>query len=87
MGPREPRRPRRARLDEETERLALAASRGSRASKALGKRLFYDTIDLDVDAAYARAVEAMASSALEPDGREAMRVVPREAPGVYPPRR
>jgi len=63
----------REQLDEETERLALAASRGSRASKALGKQILYDTLELDVDAAYERAVEAMASSALSDDGREAMR--------------
>src|SRR6266516_3079326 len=62
----------RARLEEETEALARAASRGSVASKALGKRTFYDTIDLDLEAAYARAMEAMATSAMTPDGREAM---------------
>ena len=52
----------REQLDAETERLALAASRGSRASKALGKQILYDTLELDVDAAYERADEAMASS-------------------------
>jgi enoyl-CoA hydratase/carnithine racemase len=77
----------RDRLDEETERLALAASRGSRASKALGKRVLYETIDLDVDAAYERAIEAMASSAFTEDGREAMRSFLEKRPGVYPPRR
>jgi len=75
----------RERLDEETERLALAASRGSRASKALGKQIIYDTIELDVDAAYESAVEAMASSALTDDGREAMRSFLEKRPGVYPP--
>jgi len=75
----------RERLDEETERLALAASRGSRASKALGKQILYDTIELDVDAAYESAVEAMASSALTDDGREAMRSFLEKRPGVYPP--
>jgi len=54
----------RAELDEATEALARAASRGSLASKALGKRTFYDTIDLDLEAAYARAMEVMAESAL-----------------------
>ena len=77
----------REQLDEETERLALAASRGSRASKALGKQILYDTLELDVDAAYERAVEAMASSALTDDGREAMRSFLEKRPGVYPPRR
>ena len=75
----------REQLDEETERLALAASRGSRASKALGKQILYDTIELDVDAAYESAVEAMASSALTDDGREAMRSFLEKRPGVYPP--
>lgn len=77
----------RARLDEETERLALAASRGSRASKALGKQVLYDTLELDVDAAYARASEAMASSAFTEDGREAMRSFLEKRRAVYPPRR
>ena len=75
----------REQLDEETERLALAASRGSRASKALGKQILYDTIELDVDAAYESAVEAMASSALTDDGREAMLSFLEKRPGVYPP--
>src|SRR5881628_3507090 len=42
------------------------------ARNALAKRTLYDTIDLDLGAAYARAMEAMAQSALTPDGREAM---------------
>src|SRR5919197_2748459 len=62
----------RARLDEETEALARAASRGSLAAKALGKRAFYDTIDRDLAAAYAHACEIMATSAMTPDGREAI---------------
>jgi len=77
----------RDRLHEETERLALAASRGSRASKALGKRVLYDTLELDVEAAYARAIDAMAESALTEDGREAMRSFLEKRAGVYPPRR
>src|SRR5436189_12840 len=77
----------RARLEEETEALARAASRGSVASKALGKRTFYDTIDLDLEAAYARAMEAMATSAMTPDGREAMLSFLEKRPGVYPARR
>jgi len=71
----------------EAEALARAASRGSLASKALGKRTIYDTIDLDVDAAYAVACEAMATSAVTEDGREAMRAFLEKRHGVYPPRR
>ena len=77
----------RARLDEETEALARAASRGSRASKAVGTRAFYDTIDLDLEAAYAQACEVMATSAMTPDGREAMLSFVEKRPAVYPPRR
>jgi enoyl-CoA hydratase/carnithine racemase len=75
-----------ARLAQETEDLARAASRGSLASKALGKRAFYETIDLDLEAAYARACEAMASSAVNSDGREAMRAFLEKREGMYPPR-
>jgi enoyl-CoA hydratase/carnithine racemase len=75
------------RLVEETEALARAASRGSLASKALGKRAFYETIDLDVEAAYAHACEVMASSSMTADGREAIVAFLEKRPGVYPPRR
>jgi enoyl-CoA hydratase/carnithine racemase len=75
------------RLVEETETLARAASRGSLASKALGKRAFYDTIGRDVEAAYARACEVMAESAMTPDGREAMRSFLEKRPASYPSRR
>ena len=76
-----------ANLVAETEALARAASRGSLASKALGKRAFYDTIDLDVEAAYAHACEVMASSSMTADGREAIVAFLEKRPGVYPPRR
>jgi len=76
----------RAELDKATEALARAASRGSLASKALGKRTFYETIDLDLEAAYARAMEVMAS-ALTRDGRESFRAFLEKRSGVYPPTR
>jgi enoyl-CoA hydratase/carnithine racemase len=75
------------RLVAETDALARAASRGSVASKALGKRAFWDTLDLDVEAAYAHACEVMASSAVTDDGREAIVSFLEKRPGVYPPRR
>jgi len=77
----------RERLEEETRALARAASRGSSASKALGKRAFYETVALDVEAAYAHACEVMATSALTEDGREMMRAFLEKRPAVYPPRR
>ena len=69
------------------EALARSASRGSLASKAFGKRVIYETLDLDVEAAYAVACEAMATSAVTDDGREAMHSFLEKRPGVYPPRR
>jgi enoyl-CoA hydratase/carnithine racemase len=75
----------RAQLVAETEALARAASRGSLASKALGKRTFYRQIELDVEAAYAEAIDMMAHSALTPDGRETMRSFVEKRPAVYPP--
>ena len=74
-------------VNAEAEALARAASRGSLASKALGKRTFYETLELDVDAAYAVACEAMAASAVTDDGREAMHAFLEKRRGVYPPRR
>jgi enoyl-CoA hydratase/carnithine racemase len=76
-----------ARLVDETEALARLASRGSTSSKAAGKRAFYDTLELDIDAAYTRACEVMATSAMTDDGREAMRSFLEKRPGSYPPRR
>jgi len=77
----------RERLAEETVALARAASRGSLASKAIGKRAFYDTVDLGVEAAYACAVPVMASSATTGDGKEMMRSFLEKRPAVYPSRR
>jgi len=77
----------RAQLVAETEALARAASRGSAASKARGKRTFYRQIELEVEAAYAEAIEVMAQSAITPDGRESMRSFLEKRAGVYPPGR
>jgi len=74
------------RVLDEAKALARRASRGSAQAKALGKRLFYETVGLDVDAAYARAVPAMASSAVEPDAREWMHAFLEKRPAVYKPR-
>jgi enoyl-CoA hydratase/carnithine racemase len=74
----------RAELVAATEALARAASRGGLASKAAGKRAFYRQVDLDVESAYAEAVEVMAQTAIMPDGREAMRSFVEKRAGVYP---
>jgi enoyl-CoA hydratase/carnithine racemase len=73
----------RAQLVEETHKLARAASRGGAASKALGKRTFYRQIDLDVEAAYAQAVEVMAQSSQTADGRESMRSFIEKRPAMF----
>ncbi|HEX8109704.1 MAG TPA: enoyl-CoA hydratase-related protein, partial [Kofleriaceae bacterium] len=73
----------RADLVAETHKLARAASRGSLTSKALGKRTFYQQIELDVEAAYAEAIEVMAQSAVTPDGRENMRAFIEKRHAVY----
>jgi enoyl-CoA hydratase/carnithine racemase len=75
------------RVTAEAESLARAAGRGSVDQKAVGKRLFHETFDLDIEAAYARACEAMATSAFTEDGREAFRSFLEKRPGVYPIRR
>jgi enoyl-CoA hydratase/carnithine racemase len=74
----------RAELVAEAEKLARAASRGSLASKAIGKRAFHRQIELDVEAAYADAIEVMARSGVTADGRESMRAFLEKRPGVYP---
>jgi enoyl-CoA hydratase/carnithine racemase len=60
-------------LAEETARLARAVGRGSKESKAIGKRAYYDTIDLPLGAAYEHASEVMAASSMRPEAREGMR--------------
>jgi enoyl-CoA hydratase/carnithine racemase len=73
----------RAQLVEETHKLARAASRGSAGSKALGKRTFHRQVELDIEAAYAEAVEVMAQSAVTSDGRETMRAFLDKRPAVF----
>jgi enoyl-CoA hydratase/carnithine racemase len=76
----------RERLDEETERLALAASRAA-APRRRSASASSTTRSISTDAAYAQAIEAMASSAFTEDGREAMRSFLEKRPAVYLPRR
>jgi hypothetical protein len=86
LGTREPRRPAR-RAGRGNRGAGSGREPGCLASKALGKRTFYDTIDLGLEAAYALSMEVMAESALTPDGREAMLSFLEKRRGVYPPRR
>jgi enoyl-CoA hydratase/carnithine racemase len=56
-------------LDEEVARLAAAIAAKSPAAIAAGKRLFYAQLELGIEAAYARAGEAMACNAVADDAR------------------
>ena len=59
-----------AELEAATADLLRRATRGSAASKALGKRTFYEQVGLDQGAAYDRAVDVMARAAVTPDAQE-----------------
>jgi enoyl-CoA hydratase/carnithine racemase len=62
-----------AQLDSAVQDLLERVTRGSAESKALGKRTFYEQVDLDQPKAYAHAVSVMASASQLPDAREGMR--------------
>lgn len=70
-------------LREETLKFAHAASRGSTVSKATGKHAFYAQIDLDQAHAYDYASEVMATTAVAPDGREAIAAFFEKRKPVY----
>ncbi len=70
-------------LDAEVADLLRRATRGSGRSKALGKQTFYAQVGLDQSAAYAVAVEAMASAALIDDAQEAFRAFLDKRPPVF----
>jgi enoyl-CoA hydratase/carnithine racemase len=61
-----------AAVAQETRNLLGLATRGSAASKALGKRAFYQQIDLPLAEAYAEAGEAMAQASQTDAAREGM---------------
>jgi enoyl-CoA hydratase/carnithine racemase len=56
-------------LDEEIGRLAASIAAKSPAAVAAGKRLFYEQLELGIEAAYARAGAVMACNAVAPDAR------------------
>jgi hypothetical protein len=57
-------------LEAATADLLRRATRGSAASKAVGKRTFYEQVGLDQAAAYDHAVDVMARSAVTADAQE-----------------
>ena len=72
-------------LDAAVADLARRVSRGSASSKARGKAGFYATVDLDRDAAYAAAIEMMATSALTPDAQEGFAAFLEKRPPRFTP--
>jgi enoyl-CoA hydratase/carnithine racemase len=71
-------------LDAATLGLLDRATRGSAASKALGKQAFYTQIDLDLDKAYAYAVEVMAAASQLDDAREGVDAFLAKRPPSWP---
>lgn len=72
-------------LDEAVADLLGRAVRGSATSTAYGKELLARQLDLDVDAAYAAAVDVMAATSQLPDAREGMAsFLQRRAPRWQP---
>jgi len=61
------------RVAAETRELLQRATRGSRRSKGIGKRTFYQQVDLDVPQAYELATEVMASASQTEDAQEGIR--------------
>ncbi|MDO8391488.1 MAG: enoyl-CoA hydratase-related protein [Actinomycetota bacterium] len=66
-----------------TADLLRRATRGSAFSKAAGKRGFYAQVGLDQSAAYALAIELMATSALTPDAQEGIAAFLAKRPPTF----
>ncbi len=72
-----------AEVEHETRALLTRATRGSALSKALGKRSFYQQIDLDLPAAYVYATEAMATASQTEDAQENLRAFLEKRPPKF----
>ena len=59
-------------LDRACARLLRRATRGSAESKGIGKRAFYEQIEMSQSDAYAYATEVMANASLIPDAQESI---------------
>lgn len=70
-------------LEAATLDLIQRATRGSAASKALGKQVFYQQIDMPQPAAYAHAGDVMATAALAPDAQEGIAAFLEKRPARY----
>lgn len=72
-----------AELHTATADLLRRATRGSAASKAAGKRTFYEQVGLDQAAAYRHALEVMARSATSDDAQEGIAAFLAKRPPVF----
>jgi enoyl-CoA hydratase/carnithine racemase len=59
-------------LDDATTRLLRRATRGSAVSKGIGKRAFYEQIEMSQSDAYVYATDVMARASLLPDAQESI---------------
>ena len=59
-------------LDDASTQLLRRATRGSAVSKGIGKRAFYEQIEMSQDDAYAYATDVMAEASLLPDAQESI---------------
>ncbi len=59
-------------LDGAVTTMVRRVTRGSAVSKGIGKRAFYEQIDMDQDDAYDFATEAMAQASILPDAQESI---------------
>jgi enoyl-CoA hydratase/carnithine racemase len=59
-------------LEDASARMLRRATRGSAVSKGIGKRAFYEQIEMIQSDAYAHATEVMAAASLLPDAQESI---------------
>ena len=57
-------------LDEEIKQLAISIIKKSPRAIAIGKKMFYKQIELDLDEAYKHAAETMAFNMMDKDAEE-----------------
>jgi enoyl-CoA hydratase/carnithine racemase len=72
-------------LNDASTRLLRRATRGSAHSKGIGKRAFYEQIDMDQSDAYAYATEVMAAASLLPDAQESIAAFIEKRPPKFGP--
>lgn len=70
-------------LDDAVMRLLTRATRGSRESKALGKRTYYEQIDMSRPDAYAFATAVMADAAVSVDAQEGIAAFLEKRPPTF----